>query len=256
MWRTSQGAFRDDPKTSAGAKWLIESGTALAADAIVVSTGADLTPGPRDRERLARWAGHLLSRSQRPVVWQPGGLWESEDAEALATSLGLVCAFDPLEGPAPAGPIAYARVRALGARARLGDGLLRSVVDVLSEASAETVYLAIEAEDAVRKARRTSDILEALAAGGGGGQLRRAGGLVVDLGDEDDDDADDADDADDDDADDDDADDDDADDADDDDADDADDDDADDDDADDDDADDDADDDDADDDADDADDAG
>jgi uncharacterized protein YecE (DUF72 family) len=203
-WRSESGPFREDPAKAEGAEWIARAHDALGADAIVLATGRDLTPGPADRERLARWAARLGARGRR-VVWQPGGVWDVEEAAIFAAKIGVVCAFDPLEGAAPAGDVAYARVRAIGARARLGEGLLSSIVDAIADAPASTVYLAIEADDAIKKARRAAAMLAENEAEGGGAVLRRTGGVAIDLGDEDEDeddeDEDESDDADEDDAD-------------------------------------------------------
>jgi hypothetical protein len=83
-WKGSTGAFRDDPKSAEGARWIAQSADALGADAIVLATGADMTPGPRDRERLALWAERLRDRGKRTVVWCPGGLWDLDDAAEWA----------------------------------------------------------------------------------------------------------------------------------------------------------------------------
>lgn len=194
-WKSAAGPFRDDPSKAEGADWLARAHDALAADAIVLATGRDLTPGPRDRERLERWVARLGARGRR-IIWQPGGVWDTEEAASFAQKMGIVCAFDPLEGPAPAGEIAYARVRAIGARARLGEGLMSSIVDAITDAPAATVYLAIDADDAVKKARRALALLEETEAEGGGAVLRRTGGVAVDLGDEDEDEDDEDEDAD------------------------------------------------------------
>ncbi|UJR81779.1 hypothetical protein [Sandaracinus amylolyticus] len=188
-WRGTAGPFRDAPNKSEGAQWMARAHDALAADAIVLVTGTDLTPGPRDRERLATWAGHLAGGGKRRIVWQPGGLWDIDEAATFANSLGVVCAFDPLESPAPTGEIAYARVRAIGARSRLGEGLLSAIVESIAASDAATIYLAIESELGFKKARRVSELLADLREESGGtGVLRRGGGgIVIDLGDEEED---------------------------------------------------------------------
>jgi hypothetical protein len=161
--------------------WMRDAADALGADALVLETGRHLTPGPRDRERLARLVARLEGSVHRPIVWVPGGLWDSEDAAQLAASIGAICGFDPLEGPAPSGALAYGRVRAIGARARLGEGLLRAIVDVSAESSAASTWIALESEDGMRKARRASEMLAAIDEGGAPSPRTR----MADLADED-----------------------------------------------------------------------
>lgn len=186
-WKHTSGPFREDPRQSAGAEWLARTHDALAADAIVLVTGPTLSPSARDREHFVRWATWLKDTNRRRVVWQPGGVWDFEDAADFARKIGVVCAFDPLEEEPPPGEIAYARVRAIGTRSRLGEGLLTSILDTMTEADADTVYLAIEADDAIKKARRAVQLNRNLVEGGGA-VLRRTGTTSLeDLEDEDDD---------------------------------------------------------------------
>jgi uncharacterized protein YecE (DUF72 family) len=164
-WSSKQGAFREEKALAAGTRYVVEAADALAADAIVVATGKDVTPGARDRERLAKWIERLAEGGKRKVVWFPGGLWDVEDAAVAARAIGAICGFDPLESTAPPGEIAYARVRAIGARSRLGEGLLASIAETVQAAAAATTYVAIEAPDGPRRAKRLAQLLGTAAPG-------------------------------------------------------------------------------------------
>ena len=177
-WKGPAGALREDPGSSEGVRWLMAAADALAADALVLSTGAEITPGPRDRERLARFVGRL-ARGRRPVVWLAGGLWEPEAAAEAARGFGAVAGFDPLEAQAPPGSLAYARVHAIGAHARLGEGTLARIAETLLAATAETSYVVLDAGEGPRRARRLAEMLAS-------GEIPRPGAIELDAGDDDD----------------------------------------------------------------------
>jgi uncharacterized protein YecE (DUF72 family) len=68
------------------------------------------------------------------LAWEPHGLWEPQQASALANEIGLVYALDPLqlETPPPDEPRAYFRIHGLGIyRGKLGDDLLELLADMV-----------------------------------------------------------------------------------------------------------------------------
>jgi hypothetical protein len=155
----ARGPLRFDDELEAGLSWLLSARDALNAKLVVLPTPADLTPGGRSRDLLAAYVDKLPREPERPFVWAPHGPWEREQAERVATELGLVLAFDPLEEDCPAGPIAYARLVALGARRSFSPALLE---DALSELPAGLPsYVVIESERAFPQA----SMLQKLASG-------------------------------------------------------------------------------------------
>ncbi len=128
-----------------GLDWLTEAVEALDAD-VVLPTGSGLTTSKRDQERLATFIDALPRRDDRHIVWSPRGLWEAELAHPVAAELGVLCAFDPLEDPAPAGPVLYARVEAIGARRQLGEGVRYELLDALVDAEPEQAFIALESK--------------------------------------------------------------------------------------------------------------
>ena len=127
----SRGPLRFDDELEAGLAWLIAAREALSAKLVVLVTPADLTPGPRSRDLLAAYVDKLPRDPERPFVWAPQGAWEHEHAERVANELGLVLAFDPLEDDCPAGPIAYARLVAIGARRSFSPALLEDALEAI-----------------------------------------------------------------------------------------------------------------------------
>jgi hypothetical protein len=155
-----QGPLRFDADLEAAVDWLAAAGQALAVMALVLETGAELTTGQRDRDRLAAYVEHLRQRHDGTIVWAPTGLWEPDEAAAMALRLGLTYAFDPLEGPPPAGPLAYAHLRAVGGRQRLTEGMLEDALTQLGQAEASDAYLALDSSRSFREATMALQLLE------------------------------------------------------------------------------------------------
>jgi hypothetical protein len=99
----------------------------LEARSILLPTPADVTPSAVWRDRLARVV-EGFRRDVTNLVWEPRGVWEIDDAAVLARKLGLVLAVDAARDPVPAGPVAYARLRALGETRSFGASALERVV--------------------------------------------------------------------------------------------------------------------------------
>lgn len=133
--------------------WVREAATAVGACAIVVPTGREVSPGARDRDRLLAFVEALGRAPERAIVWDPRGLWERDAAATFAARNELLLAFDPLVDPAPAGPVGYARIAAIGVRSRLSTGLLERTVSVVRAAGYEEAYVAIDSSRSYRDAR-------------------------------------------------------------------------------------------------------
>jgi uncharacterized protein YecE (DUF72 family) len=102
----------------------------LQARSILLPTPAEVTPGAVWRERLARVVD-AFRRDVTNIVWEPRGVWEIDDAAVLAKKLGIVLAVDAARDPVPVGPVAYARLRALGETRSFGPSALERVVQAI-----------------------------------------------------------------------------------------------------------------------------
>lgn len=140
----ARGPLRFDDELEAGLQWLLAAREALAAKLVVLATPSDLTPGARSRELLAAYVDKLPRDPDRPFVWAPQGAWERDLAERVASDLGLVLAFDPLEEDCPEGPIAYARLVAIGARRSFSPASLEDALEALPQQLES--YVVIESE--------------------------------------------------------------------------------------------------------------
>lgn len=159
--RSAKGALRFDDAMSAAFDWSRESAEILNARFVVVPTPADLTTGQRDRDLFAAWLDRFGAREGRELVWHPGGLWEHEVAAPFARKLGVRLAFDPLETEPPDEPLLYARLRAIGVRARFTETLLLDALDALGASDADEAFVAIDSPRSFKEASRLAELARA-----------------------------------------------------------------------------------------------
>jgi uncharacterized protein YecE (DUF72 family) len=122
----------------------------LQARCLLFRTPADVTPGNVWRDRMAR----VLERVQRDatrVIWEPRGVWEVGDAALAAKKWGVVLAVDASRDPVPAGPVAYARLRALGETRSYGSAALERVVRAIG--ARRDAYVVLETDKALVEAK-------------------------------------------------------------------------------------------------------
>ncbi len=158
--RSAAGPLRFDADLEARFGWIADAATALRLTAIVVPTGPDVTPGQRDRDRLAAYFARLPRAEGRHIVWAPSGVWEREQIEALAAREGVLPAFDPFEDPLPEGPVVYARVRTLGARSRISSGMILDLAEFLLESGCDDAFVAIESPRSFKEASALQTVAE------------------------------------------------------------------------------------------------
>jgi uncharacterized protein YecE (DUF72 family) len=82
----------------------------LDAKAILFHTPASFTPTQRNRENLVRFF-HSIERGPCHLVWDPEGMWEDEEIEALCRECDLIPAIDPLLGRPCSGETFYFRMQ-------------------------------------------------------------------------------------------------------------------------------------------------
>jgi hypothetical protein len=153
----ARGPLRFDAQLERSFEWLLGAREALAARLTVLPTPSDLSTGQRDRDLLAELARKLPRAPGHDWVWQPSGPWEPEEAEPVARELGWVLAFDPLRDPLPQGNVAYAELRAIGARRSFSDAILEQVRDQLADPARES-FVAIEAPRGFTHAVRLQEL--------------------------------------------------------------------------------------------------
>jgi uncharacterized protein YecE (DUF72 family) len=163
-------SLRASPKFEDEVTFALEAAAALEAHCILIRTPRDVTPAQLHRDRLAR----LCARFPRDVthlVWEPQGVWETDDAAVVAKKLELVLAVDPTRDPVPAGPVAYLRLRALGETRSFGRSALERIVESLGVARRD-VYVVIETASALAECKLLRSIGSRMSTGREGGMTR------------------------------------------------------------------------------------
>lgn len=156
----SAGALRFDD--AANRAWWNEALTILTPRFVVLATRGDLSPSARDRDLFGRFVGETRAEG-RDVVWHAGGLFEGEEAAALAQKTGAWLAVDPfVDEPAfLEQPQQYARLVGQGLHSRLGDNVLEAALETLVGTEAEETFVAVQSENPLRALARIRAILDA-----------------------------------------------------------------------------------------------
>jgi uncharacterized protein YecE (DUF72 family) len=128
----------------------LTAASALGASWLLLQTPPQATPSSRTRRRLAELV-ERLRRAERRIAWEPHGLWEDRDAEALADQLGVALVRDVSRSAAPEGDAVYARMRALGDAGRVRSSAIERVADEI--AGRREAFVVIEGHGALRAAR-------------------------------------------------------------------------------------------------------
>jgi uncharacterized protein YecE (DUF72 family) len=152
---------------------------ALQARCFVLRTTPDVTPTSLWRDRIAKIVDRL-PRDVTHFVWEPSGVWETEDAAAQARAWEIVLVVDPAREPVPPGPMAYLRLRALGETRAFGPVTLERIVKAVGER--RDVFAVIETDTALAEAKRLRRLgrdVRSSVKGGMGKLVRPRGGIVV-----------------------------------------------------------------------------
>jgi uncharacterized protein YecE (DUF72 family) len=159
-WRSPAGPMQASDELRAAVQWLDEAADALEASLVVVCTGAAITTGARDRERLREYFAKIPRAAGRSIVWRPAGLWEAAALQALARELSLIGGFDALDDPVPRTDIVYATLVAEGLRRSFSYALLVEVLEKLGASQASRAYVTIESPQSFREARLLQTLSE------------------------------------------------------------------------------------------------
>ncbi len=156
---------------------MLKTAKLLEARVLVVATASDVTPSKLWRDRLAKLLDRL-PRDANSLVWEPSGLWETEDAAEQAKKWGIVLAVDPARDPMPEGPVAYGRLRAAGGTRAFSATMLQKVADTIGER--RDAYVVFETTGALKEGKLLRPLVREAKGGprGGLGRLSR-GGMVI-----------------------------------------------------------------------------
>lgn len=156
---SSKGPLRPDPDMERSMGWLDDAADALDARWVVLPTGADVTTGQRDRDLLRAYFERLRKNDRRRFAWAPSGIWEPVLAAKEAAVLGVTPVIDPLEARFTT-ERAYGRVRGIGARTRLSEGMMIELVERMRDPDLDEVVVVIDSARAVEDALRLRQVLE------------------------------------------------------------------------------------------------
>lgn len=148
---------------------MLQTATTLEARVLVLPTSPDVTPSKLSRDRVAK----MLERIQddaRIVVWEPSGLWEHEDAAVQAKKWGVVLSCDPARDIVPVGPVAFARLRALGGTRSYSTAALEKIARGIGER--RDAYVVIETQGALKEAKTLRRLVRAAGSRSSGGMTR------------------------------------------------------------------------------------
>lgn len=143
----SVGAF--EPTGDAGLEYAIGAADALGARWLVLGTAASFRPTTRNRDRLATLAERLRATGH-DVAWQPAGVWEEDDVDALSAELGLVAVRDLTTGEPAEGDVVYTRISRLSGGGRVGVAAAERVGQAVGDR--REAFVVIEGDGAARAA--------------------------------------------------------------------------------------------------------
>jgi uncharacterized protein YecE (DUF72 family) len=151
---------------------------ALRARCVLLKTPPDVTPSGLHRERMAKLL-EQFPQDATYVVWEPAGVWELGDAAYAAKKWGITLAVDAARDPVPPGPVAYARLRALGETRSFGTAALERVADAIGDR--RDAFVVIETEQALAECKKLRQVAQDRKRGaeGGYGRLIRPRGTFV-----------------------------------------------------------------------------
>ena len=156
----------------------------LESRLLVVPTPPAVTPSKLWRDRFAKLLDRL-PRDASTVVWEPSGLWEHEDAAVQAKQWGVVLSVDPSRDIVPVGPVAFARLRALGGTRAYSTAALEKIAVAIGDR--RDAYVVIETQGALKEAKTLRRLIRAAGSRQTGGLTRlvRPRGTPIEFQDDD-----------------------------------------------------------------------
>jgi uncharacterized protein YecE (DUF72 family) len=163
------GKLKPSPALETELEWLLATATVLESRLLVIPTPPDVTPSKLSRDRFAKLL-ERLPRDVSTVVWEPSGLWEHEDAAVQAKAWGIVLSVDPARDIVPVGPVAFARLRALGGTRSYSTAALEKIAAGLG--GRRDAYVVIETQGALKEAKTLRRLVRAIGSRSSAGMTR------------------------------------------------------------------------------------
>ncbi|PIE05414.1 MAG: hypothetical protein CSA75_04885, partial [Sorangium cellulosum] len=133
----------------------LEIATLMEAPVILINNPISVRPTAANRTRLARLVARI-PHDVTKLAWEPPGLWEEEETQAMAADLGLVLVGDAARDPLAPGQVAYTRLRDLGEFRRLSMARMDKVLAHLQPFREAFVVIETEGPGGVAKAIRAA----------------------------------------------------------------------------------------------------
>jgi uncharacterized protein YecE (DUF72 family) len=133
--------LRASPEVDKALRSALDASDALEARSIVIATPVHVTPTALHRKRLHA----LVEKLPRDVVtlaWEPRGVWDVDEAAALAKDMGVTLVVDATRDRPPRGAVMYTRLRGLGTSTRLAPAAIERVRDAMK--GRREVFVVIE----------------------------------------------------------------------------------------------------------------
>ena len=91
------GHFQKTPENMRVWSRIKEQAVNVGASRILLETSANFTPSEANKRALTAFAREWAELPENmKLIWHPAGFWEREESSALAASLGIIPAIDPL----------------------------------------------------------------------------------------------------------------------------------------------------------------
>ena len=169
--------LKESPELDAELDTTLKTIAALQARCLLLPTPVEVTPSPLSRQRMQKVLDRL-PRDATHVIWEPRGVWETEDAALAAKKWDIVLAVDASRDPVPVGPVAYARLRALGETRSFGPAALGRIVDAIG--TRRDAYVVLETTTALAECKRLRQLAQkSKTFEGGMGRVVRPKNLVM-----------------------------------------------------------------------------
>jgi uncharacterized protein YecE (DUF72 family) len=104
-----QEGFREGKVTESALKSLLEVGAELQAAVAVFVAPPEFAANRANKGALKDFLLNVKKKFER-VVWEPPVAWDPDDADAIATEVGVIAARDPLAHGTTSLPVAYYRL--------------------------------------------------------------------------------------------------------------------------------------------------
>jgi len=156
-----QEGFRDGKVTENALKSLIEVGKELEATTAVFVAPPEFSASRNNKSALKEFLQSVRRKFER-VVWEPPPGWDLDDADALATDVGVVAARDPLAHGTSEAPVAYYRLPGpAGHKSRYEDPAIDKLAELAGSAKNKDATYVFTNVDMFADAKRFKKAIKA-----------------------------------------------------------------------------------------------